>query len=530
MIIVDNHSSTECTKWIELVAGNHHSIHAIFLDKNKGGQAINLGLERVKGNFVLISENDLEYLPNWDLNMLAPFYYFPELGQLSPFSPYPMTEMGEVWSEKPFSVLCAEGIELKVATQNIGTSCLIRKEIIDSGVRIGNLQSKDGEVIFPADAKFSTDIKQLGYTVAWSNQYQVLNWGHIKDSWETSNDYYQDNWMAKASSNIDGLGDYHLLVQSLEGMQPAERESILKIKLGELLQELEVQKNSTLPSSTYTVTSTMFVSTNNDFASDSVSLAAVNPYSLEFEIVFDLTGFDAIDQLRWDPYEGRECRVNLTSITMTDQFGIESPLSMEFVQHNGVTTPNSALIVFDTTDPKYVFPVSGKFIQCRLQGKWAMIEPDQSQDVFAFQIGKVLPGKYKFEFRHDGHIESIEYFETHPILSEHFEHIEISAIEMTDKSFLLALSITSECDDLWIQCKWTEGYEGNYQSKFDDFSKFQLTLLEQGWDSKVLHFIRRKLFKTLYDISLDARPRETYSTSPEKFNEQLAQLARSKEQ
>jgi len=524
MFIVDNNSSKNCTDWIKFISKDHSSIQPILLNENRGGEAINCGLERATGRFICISENDLEYLPDWDINMLIPFFCFKRLGQISPFSPFPMLDMGEVWNEKAFKVVRTEGCELKIAVQNVGSTSLVRREVIDAGVRFENLVSRDGLVRFPADAKFSADIKLLGYWVAWSNDYQVLNWGHIANSWQESSGYYRENWEAKAQSKIDGLGDYEVVLRSLEGKSHEEKESILKTKIGELLQRIESQSNNIFPKSDFSVCSTMFVMTEDDFTADQVSLAMVNPYASRFDIKFDLSDFKKIDGLRWDPYEGSECRVNLTSIIITDQIGIESVVPLESVQHNGKSIANSGRITFCTTDPMYMFPASGEFTQCRLQGTWELIEPEKSYEVFDCRIGNVLQGKYKLTLKYDRDLNSIEFFDGNPTLLKHLGCVNIRILEKKDHFLSLALNIIEDCDDFWIQYGSSCGYQDNYELHFSQFSKCELVRMEWTWKAFFRHVIKETLRPLgVRKVSETSRILSSYAMKSQELNQLLTQ-------
>lgn len=89
LIIVDNGSTDNSRKIIEELKAKHgNKINKIILlDKNIGGEAINLGLNEAKGKLLHISENDIEYLPGWSTKVVKLFQTFDKLGQLSLFSP-----------------------------------------------------------------------------------------------------------------------------------------------------------------------------------------------------------------------------------------------------------------------------------------------------------------------------------------------------------------------------------------------------------------------------------------------------------
>ncbi len=207
MFVIDNGSSDGSEDWLKRISENYNNIDVILLKENEGGEAFNRVLSKVRGKYVMFSENDLEYLPGWDLNMIHKFEKFSELGQLSPFSPFPQTEYGEKWSEKPFQEIRDGQESLLLAVNNVGTSCMVSSDLIQKGVRWENIISDGGEFRFPADGKFSSDIKKLGKLVAWSDSYQAINWGHYQRIWEKNEDYYIKNWDEKSFKNIDSLSE-----------------------------------------------------------------------------------------------------------------------------------------------------------------------------------------------------------------------------------------------------------------------------------------------------------------------------------
>lgn len=92
-------------------------------------------MARAKWQFIHISENDLEYLPGWDGELLSKFNTFPQLGQLSPFSPFHEVERGEIWTDRPALWQQGNGVVVLEALANVTTSCVLRREVWDKGVR-----------------------------------------------------------------------------------------------------------------------------------------------------------------------------------------------------------------------------------------------------------------------------------------------------------------------------------------------------------------------------------------------------------
>ena len=80
LIIIDNGSTDDSRKVLEELKCKYGDRidKIIFLDKNIGGEAINLGLSEAKGKLLHISENDIEYLPGWAGKVIKLFNIFNE--------------------------------------------------------------------------------------------------------------------------------------------------------------------------------------------------------------------------------------------------------------------------------------------------------------------------------------------------------------------------------------------------------------------------------------------------------------------
>jgi glycosyltransferase involved in cell wall biosynthesis len=204
LIIIDN-GSTDNSKQIinDLLNKHKNKINkVILLEKNIGGEAINIGLSNAKGKLLHINENDIEYLPHWSSIVIKLFNVFENLGQLSLFSPVPTDE--EIWQVKPIEeVLYKEGEIIYKAKNNVGITSVIRREIWDKGIRIHTIITQ--KYLFPDDARLSNDIKKLGYYVAWSPHYLVKNQGHTYQEFLKRTHYYLLNYESKEWIKIDGL-------------------------------------------------------------------------------------------------------------------------------------------------------------------------------------------------------------------------------------------------------------------------------------------------------------------------------------
>lgn len=203
LIIVDNASSDESSRVIAAACKDRANHQAVLLPDNLGGEAINVGVERCRGRYIHISENDIEYLPGWDRALLAKLRAFADLGQISPFSPFPRANEGEIWAEKPASPRTRDGETIYVAERSIGTTCLVRREVYERGTRWGT--KRRGEVRLPKDGQFSKGVKALGYLVAWNDVYVVRNLGHNIEEFKTRLPYYIENYATKTRLGLEGF-------------------------------------------------------------------------------------------------------------------------------------------------------------------------------------------------------------------------------------------------------------------------------------------------------------------------------------
>jgi glycosyltransferase involved in cell wall biosynthesis len=199
MFIIDNASSDNSKSVINEFCQNNPDASAIFLPKNLGGEAINIGLEKAQGQFFHISENDLEYLPNWADKCIDLFEHFPSLGQLSLFGPLPADDLlGGVGAIPASQLRHSQGRIIYELKENSGTSCVMRREIYKQGIRVHSLPEREG-FIFPNDGRLSLEIKEAGYMVARSDHYIVKNIGHNVEEIKKRSEYYIKNYRAKPS-------------------------------------------------------------------------------------------------------------------------------------------------------------------------------------------------------------------------------------------------------------------------------------------------------------------------------------------
>jgi len=194
LIVVDNASTDGSTEYIRSVCKDKPNRYSILLPQNLGGEALNIGLAQSRGRYLHITENDVAYLPGWDIELLAKFEKFPELGQLSPSSPSGRTDVVP---------LMRDGATIYGVEGNVTTTCIIRREIWDKGARWTSIEC--GNFKFPDDGLFSQVVKNLGYLVALNDKDAAINWGFHAKEIIGRLPYYIENAQAKPWLGIEGL-------------------------------------------------------------------------------------------------------------------------------------------------------------------------------------------------------------------------------------------------------------------------------------------------------------------------------------
>lgn len=203
LIVLDN-GSDESTRAILRELSSKYGFEAFFLDRNHGGEAFNFILDLgIDCKYVHFSENDIEYQPGWDVCVLEKMDNIYQIGQLSLFSPFPQLEIGEVWEEKDAKLFERDIHSFYLTNKNVGTTCVVRKELIDLGLRWKNYESGDWR--FPSDGEFSSDVRKMGWYVAWNDRYLATNWGHNIIEFQKNLNYYIENYRAKTWFSIDGF-------------------------------------------------------------------------------------------------------------------------------------------------------------------------------------------------------------------------------------------------------------------------------------------------------------------------------------
>jgi hypothetical protein len=204
LFIIDNASSDDSRSVIEDFGARHPGVTRLLTTKNVGGSAFNYAIERSRGAYVHLSENDIEYLPGWWETAADLFSAFPDLGQLSLLGPVPTD--AEVWEVHPATLVSSNGRFLYRTEHNVGTTSILRREVFDAGVQVrGVVHPDDASIVFPADRALSVEVREAGYMVAWAPRYLVRNRGHEALELEARPDYYRQTYQSKAWVGEAGL-------------------------------------------------------------------------------------------------------------------------------------------------------------------------------------------------------------------------------------------------------------------------------------------------------------------------------------
>lgn len=368
-IIVDNGSMDDSRKWIENTIRSNPRVTAVFNNENMGGLALNPILKKSTAEFIMISENDLEYKPKWFVDLLLAFKLFPNLGQISPFSPFPDFQNGEIWGVKDHLKIEKCGEIFYQAVGNVGTSGMIRSEVIRKGVHWKNIVSESKDVKMPSDGEFSLDIKKKGYLVFWSYNSQVINLGHSKEQWKANSEYYLNNWKTKSNFHIDGLGYLEKIKSEVEQVDNSLKVERLFLELGSSYQECEalrsrceylqskIQDSDVLKSlGLLKENSRLYLDLGKGFHSNLIDFCDFIPGTEINRCKFSLNKYSSIKSMRWDPVEGKLCRIQLLRVWFLLRDGSEYELATDTLKKSKYKIYNDNWIEFLTTDPMVFIP------------------------------------------------------------------------------------------------------------------------------------------------------------------------------
>jgi glycosyltransferase involved in cell wall biosynthesis/protein-L-isoaspartate O-methyltransferase len=220
--IVDNASTDDSAQVIAGFAQRYPQIQVLSLPENQGGEAYNLVIPKLKGEFIHLSENDKIYLPGWCEKMQEAFASFPKLGQLCLESSVPTD--AEVWVTKPVVRRFRKGCLLYESEGNVITSSILRKQLFEQGLSLHNIVRPNSHVRFPDDARLSADVRKLGFWAAYCDHHYVRNIGHEAQEIQANQAYYEENYKAKPAVGLQGLQQR---MQVQEKLKKVERKSLM---------------------------------------------------------------------------------------------------------------------------------------------------------------------------------------------------------------------------------------------------------------------------------------------------------------
>lgn len=232
--IIDNASTDNSREVIERFLREHPQTQILFLKHNRGGEAINEVIPKLKGKLVYIAENDQIHLPGWCEKAIHAFNSYPRLGQFSLHAPVPTD--AEAWVTKPVTPRFKNACLVYQLHTNVTTSCIIRAVLFEQGLRIHNIPNPGSDILLPNDGRLSGDVKKLNFWVAYSDQYYVRNIGHEAEEIEKHPEYYKSNYQAKKHVGVEELARRLQLQKQLSRVR---RQSLLfpeEPVLGELAQ------------------------------------------------------------------------------------------------------------------------------------------------------------------------------------------------------------------------------------------------------------------------------------------------------
>jgi glycosyltransferase involved in cell wall biosynthesis len=114
---------------------------------------------------------------------------------------------------------------------------------------------------------------------------------------------------------------------------------------------------------------TLYLDNGDGFSEAAAFRVMADPLDSQFTITFDLAHAPAVRQLRWDPVEGRLCRVRIEEIVWQAPNGTEGRIDLSTITANGILG-DDGVYSFETTDPLLIFPYAGPLARLTVRGWW----------------------------------------------------------------------------------------------------------------------------------------------------------------
>ncbi|MBM6618240.1 glycosyltransferase family 2 protein [Bacillus suaedaesalsae] len=118
----------------------------------------------------------------------------------------------------------------------------------------------------------------------------------------------------------------------------------------------------------------IFVDTGNGFNDkERIVLNSFNHFMSNFELNFDLSKFNRILGVRFDPVEGKWCRVRINEIIYEENDGKILSADINQVNSNGIKQKNNYTL-FHTSDPMFFIPIKGNIKSVYISGNIELID------------------------------------------------------------------------------------------------------------------------------------------------------------
>jgi len=184
LIIVDNASTDETAAWLNSIKKTQEISAVERKNINDPGQALNDALQKTRGEFLMVLENDYLMLPGWDEYALTCFHSLPGLGQLSICTP------------AAFMIAPEHNDLVKLAKKNVVTSSIFPRHVFfEKKVRF--LTRNFGRARVPDDSNFSQQIRALGLKVAWPARNMAISMGFDRREYARDPNYYLHYYCAR---------------------------------------------------------------------------------------------------------------------------------------------------------------------------------------------------------------------------------------------------------------------------------------------------------------------------------------------
>jgi glycosyltransferase involved in cell wall biosynthesis len=165
------------------------------------------------------------------------------------------------------------------------------------------------------------------------------------------------------SLRLLGAERLYELLKDEEGRAVLEGQyAFTHVTLAQLLQGMDTEN---IYSSTR-----LYLDTGEGFHEDLQVRIPLERDAESFDLRFDVSSYPSLRTARWDPVEGRFCKVWLDAIAYEDRSGRTIPFDMKKITVNGVRMADGGY-QFDTTDPMFFLPIEEAIAAVLVRGRWS---------------------------------------------------------------------------------------------------------------------------------------------------------------